>query len=42
MRLEDEVGLAGNPDAIGNEMVRKDGRIQLVVGLVSLSLVDVG
>ncbi len=42
MRLEDEVGLAGNPDAIGNEMVRKDGRIQLVVGLVSLALVDVG
>ena len=42
MRLEDEVGLAGNPDAVGDEVVRKDGWIQLVVGLVSLSLVDVG
>ncbi len=42
MRLEDEVGLAGDPNAIRDEMVRKDGGIQLVVGLVRLSLVDVG
>jgi hypothetical protein len=42
MRLEDEISLAVNPDAVGNEMVRKNGWIQLVVRLVSLSLVDVG
>src|ERR1700753_1747430 len=42
MGLKDEVGLAGNPDAVGDEMVRKNGWIQLVVGLVGLSLVDLG
>jgi hypothetical protein len=42
MRLEDEVGLPGNPDPVGDEVVGKNGWIQLVVGLISLSLVDVG
>jgi hypothetical protein len=40
--LEDEICLPGDPDTIGNEMVRKDGRIQLIIGLVSLPLVDMG
>jgi hypothetical protein len=40
VRLKDEIRLPRDPDTIGNEMVRKDGGIQLVIGLVSLSLVD--
>ena len=40
--LEDEVGLARDPYAIGDEMVGEDGRILLIVGLIRLSLVDLG
>ena len=40
--LEDEVGLTRDPNAIGDQMVQKDGRILLVVGLIRLPLVDLG